>query len=174
MQRLASDFLSNYIFLSVGRVGSSTDLIAQRVEFVPNMDKRNHLMNLLRGQEPNGTHGKVDWLLLFKNYPFLCFVVSQCWLSIRILLHGWLYYLYDKCGLNCYHKLLIINHFIFWPAQHALTLIFVETKRGADALEHWLSLNGFPAIAIHGDKVQMVSSNSLSFNVFMSVYQQQW
>ncbi|KVH88914.1 DNA/RNA helicase, DEAD/DEAH box type, N-terminal [Cynara cardunculus var. scolymus] len=32
--RLASDFLSNYIFLTVGRVGSSTDLILQRVELV--------------------------------------------------------------------------------------------------------------------------------------------
>jgi ATP-dependent RNA helicase DDX3X len=60
LQRLASDFLSNYIFLAVGRVGSSTDLIAQRVEFVQDMDKRHHLMNLLRGQRENGTHGKVD------------------------------------------------------------------------------------------------------------------
>ncbi|XP_062149083.1 DEAD-box ATP-dependent RNA helicase 52C-like isoform X2 [Alnus glutinosa] len=58
IQRLASDFLSNYIFLAVGRVGSSTDLIAQRVEFVQDMDKRRHLMNLLRGQRENGTHGK--------------------------------------------------------------------------------------------------------------------
>lgn len=41
--------------------------------------------------------------------------------------------------------------------QPALTLVFVETKKGADALESWLSRNGFPAIAIHGDKVQMVS-----------------
>lgn len=41
--------------------------------------------------------------------------------------------------------------------QHALTLVFVETKKRADALEYWLSVNGFPAIAIHGDKVQMVS-----------------
>lgn len=40
--------------------------------------------------------------------------------------------------------------------QLALTLVFVETKKGADALEYILSSNGFPAIAIHGDKVQMV------------------
>ena len=40
MQRLASDFLSNYIFLAVGRVGSSTDLIVQRVEYVQESDKR--------------------------------------------------------------------------------------------------------------------------------------
>ena len=35
IQRLAADFMHNYIFLAVGRVGSSTDLIVQHVEFVP-------------------------------------------------------------------------------------------------------------------------------------------
>jgi len=41
--------------------------------------------------------------------------------------------------------------------QHALTIVFVETKRAVDQLAYWLSCNGFPATAIHGDKVQMVS-----------------
>lgn len=59
MQRLASDFLANYIFLAVGRVGSSTDLIVQRVEYVQETDKRSHLMDLLHAQRANGTHGKV-------------------------------------------------------------------------------------------------------------------
>ncbi|GLT76725.1 hypothetical protein SLA2020_483680 [Shorea laevis] len=102
IQRLASDFLSNYIFLSVGRVGSSTDLIIQRVELVQEMDKRNYLLDLLCALKHNETYGK-----------------------------------------------------------HALTLIFVETKRGADALEDWLSRNGFLAIAIHGDKGQMERERAL-------------
>lgn len=59
MQRLASDFLSNYIFLAVGRVGSSTDLIDQRVEYVQEADKRSHLMDLLHAQRANGVQGKV-------------------------------------------------------------------------------------------------------------------
>lgn len=59
MQRLASDFLSNYIFLAVGRVGSSTDLIVQRVEYVQEADKRSHLMDLLHAQRANGVQGKV-------------------------------------------------------------------------------------------------------------------
>lgn len=59
MQRLASDFLAKYIFLAVGRVGSSTDLIVQRVEFVHESDKRSHLMDLLHAQRANGTQGKV-------------------------------------------------------------------------------------------------------------------
>ncbi|KAK8478761.1 hypothetical protein V6N13_048873 [Hibiscus sabdariffa] len=95
IQRLASDFLSNYIFLAVGRVGSSTDLIVQRVEFVQESDKRSHLMDLLHAQRENGAHGK-----------------------------------------------------------QALTLVFVETKKGADSLEHWLCINGFPATTIHGDRTQ--------------------
>ncbi|RZB93215.1 DEAD-box ATP-dependent RNA helicase 52, partial [Glycine soja] len=45
--RLASDFLSNYIFLAVGRMGSGTDLIVQRVEYVQESDKTSHLMDLL-------------------------------------------------------------------------------------------------------------------------------
>lgn len=59
LQRLALDFLSNYIFLAVGRVGSSTDLIVQRVEYVQETDKRSHLMDLLHAQRANGAHGKV-------------------------------------------------------------------------------------------------------------------
>ncbi|GMQ07393.1 hypothetical protein CsSME_00051598 [Camellia sinensis var. sinensis] len=89
IQRLASDIMSNYIFLAVGRVGSSTDLIVQKVEFVQDMDKRNYLMDLLHTQCDNGAHGK--------------------------------------------------------------------RQRGADALERWLSMNGFLATTIHVDKVQMVS-----------------
>jgi len=59
MQSMAADFLADYIFLAVGRVGSSTDLIVQRVEFVLDADKRSYLMDLLHAQKANGTHGKV-------------------------------------------------------------------------------------------------------------------
>ncbi|XP_020235328.1 DEAD-box ATP-dependent RNA helicase 37 [Cajanus cajan] len=95
IQRLASDFLASYVFLAVGRVGSSTDLIAQRVEYVLESDKRSHLMDLLHAQRENGISGK-----------------------------------------------------------QGLTLVFVETKKGADALEHCLCVNGFPAASIHGDRTQ--------------------
>ncbi|RVW22146.1 DEAD-box ATP-dependent RNA helicase 52 [Vitis vinifera] len=102
IQRLASDFLSSYIFLAVGRVGSSTDLIVQRVEFVHESDKRSHLMDLLHAQRANGAHGK-----------------------------------------------------------QSLTLVFVETKKGADSLEHWLCMNGFPATTIHGDRTQQEREHAL-------------
>lgn len=102
IQRLASDFLSNYIFLAAGKVGSSTDLITQKVEFVQEIDKRRHLMSTLHAQSTNLANGK-----------------------------------------------------------NSLTLVFVETKKGADALQHWLSQRGFPSIAIHGDKVQMERERAL-------------
>ncbi|KAF9664799.1 hypothetical protein SADUNF_Sadunf16G0055600 [Salix dunnii] len=95
IQRLASDFLSNYIFLAVGRVGSSTDLIVQRVEHVQEIDKRSHLLDLLHAQRETEVNSK-----------------------------------------------------------HSLTLVFVETKKGADSLEHWLYIKGFPSTTIHGDRTQ--------------------
>ncbi|XP_047308496.1 DEAD-box ATP-dependent RNA helicase 52B-like [Impatiens glandulifera] len=102
IQKLASDFLSNYIFLSVGKVGSSAELIDQRVELVQDEEKRQCLLGLLKGQDVYGN--------------------------------------YNKC---------------------ALTLIFVETKKGADALESWLTRKGFPASSIHGDKIQMERERAL-------------
>ncbi|KAK4762336.1 hypothetical protein SAY87_013036 [Trapa incisa] len=103
IQRMASDFLSNYIFLAVGRVGSSTDLIVQRVVHVHDAEKRSYLMDLLHAQREGGVQGK----------------------------------------------------------QEALTLVFVETKRGADSLENWLFTNGFPSTSIHGDRTQQEREHAL-------------
>eukprot|EP01089_Gocevia_fonbrunei_P009858 TRINITY_DN2228_c0_g2_i1.p1 TRINITY_DN2228_c0_g2~~TRINITY_DN2228_c0_g2_i1.p1 ORF type:complete len:622 (-),score=178.67 TRINITY_DN2228_c0_g2_i1:66-1931(-) len=48
IQRLAADFLDDWIFLRVGRVGSTTDFICQKVMYVPDGDKRTTLLELLR------------------------------------------------------------------------------------------------------------------------------
>lgn len=77
VQRLAADFLANYIFLAVGRVGSSTDLIVQRVEFVLDSDKRSHLMDLLHAQRENGVQGKVKMILLFCLECINCCLLSS-------------------------------------------------------------------------------------------------
>merc|ERR1712038_1752321 len=47
IQKLAQDFLSNYIFLAVGRVGSTTDFIKQKVRYVESADKVADLMDIL-------------------------------------------------------------------------------------------------------------------------------
>ncbi|KAL3155599.1 DEAD-box ATP-dependent RNA helicase 52B [Trebouxia sp. C0009 RCD-2024] len=94
IQRLAADFMHNYIFLSVGRVGSSTDLIVQHIEYVAANDKRQVLLDLIATVE-------------------------------------------------------------------GLTLVFVETKRGADALEDFLCRNGYGATSIHGDRSQQEREQAL-------------
>ncbi|KAH8926085.1 DEAD-domain-containing protein [Atractiella rhizophila] len=47
IQMLARDFLKDYIFLSVGRVGSTSENITQRVEYVEDEDKRSVLLDIL-------------------------------------------------------------------------------------------------------------------------------
>ena len=42
-----------------------------------------------------------------------------------------------------------------------LTLVFVETKRGADMLEEDLYKGGFHATSIHGDRTQQERENAL-------------
>ncbi|CAG8976092.1 hypothetical protein HYALB_00002370 [Hymenoscyphus albidus] len=51
IQMLARDFLKDYIFLSVGRVGSTSENITQKVEYVEDMDKRSVLLDIIH------THG---------------------------------------------------------------------------------------------------------------------
>merc|ERR1719265_1464476 len=47
IQHLAQDFLRDYTFLTVGRVGSTTDNITQRFEFMEQGDKPHVLMDIL-------------------------------------------------------------------------------------------------------------------------------
>ncbi|EMC91211.1 hypothetical protein BAUCODRAFT_80455, partial [Baudoinia panamericana UAMH 10762] len=51
IQLLARDFLREYIFLSVGRVGSTSENITQKIEYVEDIDKRSVLLDILH------THG---------------------------------------------------------------------------------------------------------------------
>jgi ATP-dependent RNA helicase DDX3X len=47
IQRLASDFLKDYVFLTVGRVGAANEDVTQTVEFVEEQDKIETLMRFL-------------------------------------------------------------------------------------------------------------------------------
>jgi superfamily II DNA/RNA helicase len=89
IQMLAKDFLHDYIFLAVGRVGSTSENITQKVVWVEEEDKRSFLLDLLNAVGPE-----------------------------------------------------------------SLTLVFVETKKGADALEYFLYKAGYPSNSIHGDRTQ--------------------
>lgn len=64
--------MHDYIFLSVGRVGSSTDLIVQHVEYITPTEKRAVLLDLINTVEvsahsdipmENATHSS-------RNFPY--------------------------------------------------------------------------------------------------------
>ncbi|KAI9930927.1 DEAD-box ATP-dependent RNA helicase [Aspergillus wentii] len=59
IQMLARDFLKDYVFLSVGRVGSTSENITQKVEYVEDHDKRSVLLDILH------THGTTGLTLIF-------------------------------------------------------------------------------------------------------------
>lgn len=64
IQSLACDFLNDYIFLSVGRVGSTSENIAQRVEFVEDADKRSFLLDILVSETEEATVNSTKTLTL--------------------------------------------------------------------------------------------------------------
>ena len=58
VQELARNFMDNYIFLAVGRVGSTSENITQKVVWVDEQDKRSFLLDLLNAAGlKNGQHG---------------------------------------------------------------------------------------------------------------------
>jgi ATP-dependent RNA helicase DDX3X len=117
IQRLASDFLvPAYVFISVGRVGSSTGLIAQQLAPLRAVDKRGALLTLLRAAGVGAGGGA------------------------------------GGAGAGAGGA---------GAAALSLTVVFVETKRGADALEAWLCAAGVPAAAIHGDRGQAEREGAL-------------
>ncbi|KAG2186043.1 hypothetical protein INT43_002481 [Umbelopsis isabellina] len=79
IQFLARDFLKDYIFLSVGRVGSTSENITQKIEYVEDEDKRSVLLDILHSSELGGltlifveTKRMADVLcdfLLSQNFP---------------------------------------------------------------------------------------------------------
>lgn len=81
--------MPNYVFLAVGRVGSTSENIMQKIVWVEDNEKRSYLMDLL---DAGGTE--------------------------------------------------------------SLTLVFVETKRGASDLAYYLQNNNYEVVAIHGDLKQ--------------------
>jgi hypothetical protein len=61
---LLADFLHDYIFLTVGRVGSSTDLIAQHVEYVQQDQKRETVLDCVKMVDVSSCAGtsSMGWL----------------------------------------------------------------------------------------------------------------
>merc|ERR1719510_269453 len=103
IQMLARDFLHDYIFLAIGRVGSTSENITQKIVWVEEQDKREFLLDLLAAA--GLSKGNAD--------------------------------------------------------DASLTLVFVETKKGADQLDEFLYQQGFPVTSIHGDRTQREREDAL-------------
>ncbi|XP_072295502.1 DEAD-box helicase 3 X-linked b isoform X2 [Eucyclogobius newberryi] len=114
IQILARDFLEEYIFLAVGRVGSTSENITQKVVWVEESDKRSFLLDLLSATV----------------------IPTEA---------------QDNAADN-----------IEKPGKDSLTLVFVETKKGADALEDFLYREGYACTSIHGDRSQRDREEALS------------
>lgn len=85
IQMLARDFLKDYIFLSVGRVGSTSENITQRVEYVEDHDKRSVLLDILH------THGTTGLTLIFVETKRMADTLSDFLLNQRFpaaAIHG--------------------------------------------------------------------------------------
>jgi len=95
MQMLAGDFLYNYLFLTVGRVGAASQNITQRILLVDDRDKLAELLKIVTDN------------------------------------------------------------------PQSRTLIFVQTKRGADVLENQLRQKNLPTTSIHGDLKQWEREEAL-------------
>ena len=113
IQMLARDFLRDYIFLAVGRVGSTSENITQKIVWVEEADKRSFLLDLM-----------------------------------------------DASGLGAKDL----------DGEASRTLVFVETKKGADSLDEFLYREGFPVTSIHGDRTQREREEALRrFVILFSV-----
>lgn len=79
IQMLARDFLKEYVFLSVGRVGSTSENITQKIELVEDRDKQSMLLDVLAAMPKGGltlifveTKRMADMLsdfLIYSNIP---------------------------------------------------------------------------------------------------------
>ncbi|XP_033150896.1 ATP-dependent RNA helicase vasa [Drosophila busckii] len=94
IQRLAGEFLTNYIFVTIGVVGGACSDVQQTIYEVNKFNKRSKLMEILR-ESADGT------------------------------------------------------------------IVFVETKRGADFLASFFSETEFPTTSIHGDRLQSQREQAL-------------
>lgn len=62
----------------------------------------------------------------------------------------------------CLSAPLLSTSYWLLPGPDSLTLVFVETKKGADYLEDYLYREGFPATSIHGDRSQRERESALA------------
>lgn len=72
------DFLDNYIFLAVGRVGSTSENITQKIVWVDECDKRSFLMDILDASAGNNNIIVLILICIFSVIRFWCTDTCIC------------------------------------------------------------------------------------------------
>ena len=70
---LARDFLHDYIFLAIGRVGSTSENITQKVVWVEEHDKRSFLLDLL---DAAGLNQSTNYDFLSVSIKYFLFIIA--------------------------------------------------------------------------------------------------
>ena len=73
---LARDFLHDYIFLAIGRVGSTSENITQKVVWVEEHDKRSFLLDLLDAAGLNQSTN-YEFLSSSIKYLLMLFIIAD-------------------------------------------------------------------------------------------------
>ena len=80
---LARDFLHDYIFLAIGRVGSTSENITQKVVWVEEHDKRSFLLDLL---DAAGLNQSTNYGFLSLSIKYLLMIIADGVLDKKRLL----------------------------------------------------------------------------------------
>lgn len=84
IQQLAGNYLSNYLFLRVGIIGSACENIKQVIYQVATFEKREKLMEILKEEDPEGT---IVFVAKKINADFLASYLSEMQISSTSM-HG--------------------------------------------------------------------------------------
>ncbi|KAI5635376.1 DEAD/DEAH box helicase domain-containing protein [Phthorimaea operculella] len=176
IQVLAQDFLSKYVFLAVGRVGSTSENITQKIQMLAQCFLSNYVFLAV------GRVGSTSENITQKVRISSCLYRS---LQIQVLaqdfLSDYVFLAVGRVGSTSEN----ITQKVVWveesqkrsflldllnasnllqrsrPEEDQLTLVFVETKKGADQLEEYLDTEGYPVTSIHGDRTQREREEAL-------------
>eukprot|EP00747_Dinoflagellata_sp_TGD_P092444 gnl/TRDRNA2_/TRDRNA2_165415_c0_seq1.p1 gnl/TRDRNA2_/TRDRNA2_165415_c0~~gnl/TRDRNA2_/TRDRNA2_165415_c0_seq1.p1 ORF type:complete len:646 (-),score=112.00 gnl/TRDRNA2_/TRDRNA2_165415_c0_seq1:259-2196(-) len=137
VQIMARDFLTDYMFITVGRVGSASELVSQKVIYTEDYEQKKRALE------------KVLKDYLNKDGLAVIFVETK---------RG-----ADSLEMDLHEKERALEKVLKdYLNKDGLAVIFVETKRGADSLEMDLHEKGVSVTAIHGDRSQPEREEALS------------
>ncbi len=160
-QVLARDFLKNYIFLAVGRVGSTSENITQKIVWVEESEKRSFLLDLINASGKPRVVSDSHKIFAVAS-PCYTTSISLRATECRVIVCPFSLAFkaaYQKGSLFQVSTPLCLLPLLAGP--EALSLVFVETKKGCDSLDDFLHHQNYPSTCIHGDLAQYQRETAL-------------